>query len=42
MGSGIEQVLSGDNDGNKTVLIKGEESENKVEGGGLSNSKEPH
>ena len=41
LGSGIEQVLSGDNSGNKTVPTKGEESENKVEGGGSSSGEEP-
>ena len=34
-------MLSGDNGGNKTVLTKGEESENEVEGGGSSDGKEP-
>ena len=41
LGSGIEQMLGGDNSGNKTVPTKGEESENEVEGGGSSNGKEP-
>ena len=35
-------MLSGDNGGNKTVPTKGEENENRVEGGGLSGGKEPH
>ena len=34
-------MLSGDNGRNKTVLIKGEESENGAEGGGLSSGEEP-
>ena len=42
LGSGIEQMLGGDNGGNKTVLTEGEESENEAEGGGSSDSKEPH
>ena len=42
LGSRIEQMLSGDNSRNKTVLTKGEESENEVEGGGSSDGKEPH
>ena len=39
--SGIEQMLGGDNGGNKTVPTEGEESENKAGGGGLSDSEEP-
>ena len=42
LGSRIEQVLGGDNSRNKTVLTEGKESENEVEGGGLSGGKEPH
>ena len=42
LGSRIEQMLSGDNSRNKTVLTKGEESENEVEGGDSSDGKEPH
>ena len=34
-------MLSGDNGRNKTVLTKGKESENEVEGGGSSSSEEP-
>ena len=41
LGSGIEQVLGGDNGRNKTVLTKGKESESEVEGGGSSSGKEP-
>ena len=41
LGSRIEQMLGGDNGGNKTVLTKGEESENEVGGGGLSDGEEP-
>ena len=41
LGSRIEQMLGGDNGGNKTVPTEGEESENKVEGGGSSSGEEP-
>ena len=42
LGSRIEQVLGGDNNGNKTVLTKGKKSENEAEGGDSSGSEEPH
>ena len=35
-------MLGGDNDGNKTVLTKGEESKNGAEGGGSSDGEEPY
>ena len=41
LGSRIEQMLSGDNSRNKSVLTEGEESENKAGGGGLSDGEEP-
>ena len=41
LGSRIDQMLGGDNGGNKTVPTEGEESENGVEGGGSSDGEEP-
>ena len=41
LGSGMSKCSSDDNGRNKTVLTKGKESENEVEGGGSSNSEEP-
>ena len=41
LGSRIEQMLGGDNGGNKTVPTEGEESENGVEGDGSNDSEEP-
>ena len=38
----MSKCLSDDNSGNKTVPTEGEESENKAEGGGLSDGEEPH
>ena len=42
LGSRIEQALSGDKGGNKTVLTEGEENENEAEDDGLSDGEEPH
>ena len=41
LGSGIEQMLGGDNGGSKTVPTEGEESENEAEGDGSSGGEEP-
>ena len=42
LGSRVSKCLSDDNSRNKTVPTEGKKSENKVEGGGSSDSEEPH